>query len=166
MAIITLNYTIVDKKGDSSTIRIPIGSSATPATAVAALKVFAPVVGALVTGSLSSAFVTIEASVTGFPALPAAIADVQEKAAFAFRGVNAFLKRIGIPTFNEDKMLPSSADVDTSDLDVAAFVTAVTTGIDTTSEGGSGVVGATDTRGDDLLSLEYAREEWGKRRKS
>lgn len=166
MAVTSMFFTVEDKKGDSSTISIPVGTSITPTNAVAAVKGFAPLIGALVTGRLKTAGVSLEVAVTGFPSTAAADSDVQEKGLFSFRGVNGFIKNLSLPTIDESIFTLGSKSIDQANSAVAAFLTAITTGIDLTATGGTGTAGATDIRGDDLTETVEARESWGKYRRS
>lgn len=158
-------FTIRDDKGDKSTIEIPFPD----ATAVTDLPLLVDAVGQLldplISGGLAGAGFRVEATVTGFPSAAGALSDIQEKAEFAFRTVTNFVKRLNIPSFIETFFLPGTREVDTTDADIAAFVTALEDGVDVSGAGGSGIVQPCDIRGDDLDTLEYAIENWGKRRK-
>jgi hypothetical protein len=58
---------------------------------------------------------------------------------------------------------PGSADIDTSDPDVAAFVSAMVTGLDLTTAtpvAGTGTVTPSDSRGDDIVAITDAKEQF------
>lgn len=166
MPVTSIYFTIEDKKGDASTVSIPIGAAVSPVNAVAAVKSFAPLVGALINGRLKTAGVSMEVSVTGFPATADVNSDVQEKGLFSFRGVNGFIKNLSLPAIKESIFSLGSKDIDQANSDVAAFLTAMTDGVDLTANGGDTTLGASDVRGDDLTEVVEAREAWGKYRRS
>lgn len=155
---------IRDAKGDTSTVTIPIPTSTSLADAALFAAAIADLIDPLVSGGIVGAGFSVGVDLTTVTTVPAAISDVQEKAMFVFRTINGFLKRLHLPTFEEGKFVPNSVNVDQSDPDVAAFITAMTEGIDLTSAGGSGVVAPVDTRGEDLELLETAIEAWGRAR--
>lgn len=159
--MISIFFTIVDAKGDTSTVTIPFPTASPLAAITAAVPAVAALINPLVTGGLRTAGFSVEIDVPTWG--PGAIipSDVQEKAEFVFRGVNGFPKRLNLPTFDEAFFTALSKDVDLSDPDVTAFVDFMTDGI---TAGGS-LVQPTDIRGDDLVTLEKATENWGKRRK-
>lgn len=160
---IEIGLTITDVKGDKSTVTIPLPDG----TALSDVQLFATQLAALVQplvqGQLVSLTFTVPVNWTPWPIIDAA-ADVQEKARFAFRTASGFLKSLSIPTVVESIFATGSGDVDTSDPDVAAFVTAMEDGIDLTGVGGSGTIEPSDLRNDDLVSLAQAHEAWGRYR--
>lgn len=160
---INIQLAIGDAKGDVSTVTIPIPSSTSMNDAYLFAQEIAKLVEPLVNGTLRSLRVNFEVPFTPW-AVASSIADIQEKARFSFRTVGNFLKSISLPTILESIFTPGSAQVDTSDADVAAFVTAMTDGIDLTGVGGSGTIEPSDARDADLTSLEAAVEAWGKSR--
>lgn len=155
---------IRDAKGDTSSVTIPIPTETSLADAAIFAKEIAELIDPLVAGGIVGAGFSVGVDLSGLVQIPAAISDVQEKAMFAFRTANNFLKRLHLPSFEEGKFTPNSVQVDQTDADVAAFITALTDGIDLTGAGGSGVVAPVDTRGEDLVSLEAAVEAWGRSR--
>jgi len=160
---IDVNFYLTDGKGKESVVTLPIPST----VAVTDLIPFAlsawDLINPLVTGGNVVARVSIP--VPGIvSANPVGSGDVQEIGRFLFRAANGALKRLGLPTFLESKMVPGTGDIDTTDADVAAFVTGMTTGIDTTGDGGSGVIQPCNLWESDLDSLEAAFEDWGKLR--
>src|SRR3972149_1428064 len=99
-------------------------------------------------------------SVISIP-VPGTTADVQEKARFVFRTVGGFFKSISLPTFVESLFSAGSKDVDLTDTDVAAFVTAMIAGITVAS---TETVEPSDVREADITELEAASEAWGNAR--
>lgn len=156
-------FSVQDGKGQISPITINLPTSVSATDAVAFAKTAWPLVDALIQGGNVVGRVSFE--VAGLTSgNPVGGADVQEIGRFIFKTVNNFTKSLGLPTFLESKILPGTDQIDTSDADVAAFVTMMTDGIDTTANGGSGVISPSDYRDEDLDSLVGAIEAWGKAR--
>jgi len=155
MAIpVALTVSIEDGKGEVGTFSVYLPSGTTLAQVETYWAGFDSLVAAIVRGG------NIKASVT-FPLIPLvssplASSDVQEAAYAAFRSADNFVKSIRIPTIFEDLFLAGSKLVDIANVDVAAFITAITTGL-------SGIA-PTTSHGEDLLSLDVFREAWGKYR--
>lgn len=160
---INVTFTVRDGKGQESPITIQLPTSVSPGDAIAFAKTAWPLVDALIDGGNVVGRVSFE--VDGLSsANPVGGADVQEIGRFVFKTVNNFTKSLGLPTFLETKLTPGTDLIDTTDADVAAFVTMMESGIDTTPNGGSGVISPSDYRGEDLDSLVGAIEAWGKAR--
>jgi hypothetical protein len=160
---INVTFTVEDGKGQKSpvTINLPTTTSATDAVAFA--KTAWPLVSALIEGGNVVGRVSFE--VDGLTSgNPVGGADVQEIGRFIFNTVGGFTKSLGLPTFLESLIQPGTDLIDTADTDVAAFVTMMTDGIDTTGEGGSGVIQPSDYRSEDLDALTGAIEAWGRAR--
>lgn len=161
-----LYYTIMDDKGQTSKVTIPFPDSLGIANVPAAVQAIGDLLDPLISGGMMSAGFSYDVDISGFGwnASPILYIDVQEGAKFVFRGVNGFLKRLRLPCFKENKMLPNSNKVDQTDTDVAAFATAMVDGVDLTSYGGTGTHAASDVRGDDLTSLQDAYESFTRNR--
>ena len=160
---INVSFTVQDGKGEKSPITIQLPTSTAPADAIAFAQTMWPLVNALVTGGNVVGRVGFE--VSGLTSgNPVGSSDVQEIGRFIFNTVNGFTKSLGLPTFLESLILPGTDQIDTTDVDVAAFVTGMVSGVDTTANGGSGVISPADYRDEDLTSLTGAIEAWGKAR--
>ena len=151
--------TFADGDGDETTRVFEVPSTVaitdlTPLT-TALLGLITP----LITGAFRKAGFTVSVTV---PALVAqATADVQELMVIGARTTNNFLKRMNVATIDEAKVfVAGTKEADRGDADVDAFLTALTNGIDISGAGGSGVVEFSDGRGEDLTTIEYAREEF------
>lgn len=155
---------LVDGKNETGVVTIPIPDTTTATNAIA----FGSLIFDLVQG-LTSGGNLVAKVIFDIPGLvsnnPLGASDVQEIGKFVFRGVTGFLKSLGIPAFTETKFVPGSDQIDVTDVDVAAFVTAMTDGIDTTPAGGNATIQPCDIRGVDLDELVSAAEAWGKKRK-
>lgn len=157
---ITLFYTLVDAKGASSRVEIPVPDATALANVTTLVPLVAELIQPLVSGGMTNAGFTVDVDVSaGFGPVAGLAADVQEKAEFVFRTTGNFVKRLNIPTILESIFQPGSANVDTSDADVAAFVDFMTDGITA-----GALIQPCDSRGADIRTLEAARENWGKRR--
>lgn len=157
---VSLFFTIQDAKGDKSTVEIPFPSATAVGVLAAAVPAVAALINPLVNGGLVAAGFKVEVAVPAWGPTALLVSDIQEKAEFQFRGVNGFLKRLNLPTFDEAFFVPSSKNVDTADADVAAFTNFMTDGITVSAT----LIQPTDIRGDDLVTLEKARENWGRAR--
>lgn len=167
MAVFNVFYTIQDAKGQKSTTTLPIPATTTPANALAAVKAFGPLIGAITGGALVNAGVTLSVDVgtiSGFGAA-AADSDVQEKGFFSFRSVTNFIKSFNVPTILETVFSPGTKFIDQANTAIAALLTAVTDGVDVSGVGGTGTVSMVDSHGADLVTVEEARENWGKYRR-
>lgn len=158
----TLFYVIADAKGDKSVVNIEVPSTVVLTDIPDLVQTFADLINDMVQGAILSGGVTLEIDLTGVSTVAALAADIQEKAAYTFRGVNQFLKRLSIPTVLESVFQLNSREVDTTLPSQAAFITAMTDGVTLTS---TNVVQPTDYRGDDLETLVDAREAWGRARR-
>lgn len=157
---ISVVFTISDAKGDQSTFSIPIPSSVLIDDIADFAQALADLIEPLCNGALRDLHFTIPVPFTPWAAA-ASISDIQEKARFAFRTVNGFLKHVSIPTAVESIFAAGSRDVDLADTDVAAFVTAMVDGITVNTHD----VEPCDVRDEDLTELESATEAWGKARR-
>jgi len=158
-------FTIRDGKDDKSVIEIPFPDATLVTDLPLLVSAFGQLIDPMLNGGLAGAGFRVDVDVPSFSPLAGTLADVQEKAVFAFRTANNFLKRLGLPTFNETLFVPGTKEVDATDTDVAAFITAMEDGVNIAGAGGSGVVQPCDTRGEDIDTLSSAREAWGKARK-
>lgn len=157
---ISVVFTVSDAKGDQSTFSVPIPTG----TALADVAGFAQALAALIqpmcNGALRDLHFSIPVTFTPWSAA-ASISDIQEKARFAFRTANGFLKHLSLPCALESIFAAGSRDVDIADTDVAAFITAMTDGITVNTHD----IEPCDVRGEDLTELEAASEAWGKARR-
>lgn len=161
MAFVVL-YTIEDEKGISSTTEVNVPGTASFDNAAVFAVEMAQLINALIRGAIRRvglAFL-VDISGAGLRAAPLADSDVEEGARFQFRTANGFYTGLRIPTFDEAKIVAASRDVDLADSDVAAFVTAMTTGINLIPAGGTGTLQPSDKREEDIVSLTEAKEQF------
>lgn len=163
MALVSINLTVKDDKGEESVVTLYSTDSFTLAQLVGAALAIAPLVKNLLDGGIVSASLSIDVDLSGIAGISdiEPNSDVEEGALFFFETATGFDKRNRIPTFKEEFVIEGTKKVDTSDLVVAAFTNAVIAGL---SVGGTTVT-FTDNRGVDLASLEDAYESFQSSRK-
>jgi hypothetical protein len=156
-------FVVEDAKGDKSTVEIPIPSTVALAGLAPAVVGMADLISDMMTGQILRAGVTLDVDISslGLPAIAGALSDVQEKAAFIFRTVGGYLKRVTLPTIDEGIFAAGSREVDLTNASVAAFVTAMEDGY----LAGGEDIDPCDYRGDDIDALTDAREAWGRARR-
>ena len=82
---------------------------------------------------------------------PSGVSDVFQKGLFQFNSLNGFTS-MRLPAISETKVVVGSDAIDTSDADVAAFITAMEDGIVVTG----GTISPSDYRVGDISSLKFA----------
>lgn len=157
-------FTVTDQKQPKagiSTIRIPFANATPIATLITGVTAVGALINPLVTGGLQSAGVAVEVDISGtWGPTAMLLSDVQEKMEWVIRAANGFLKRINLPTIDEDMFVAGSTIGDITDAAMAAFRDFLEDGIDV----GGTVIQPTDIHGSDLVTVEAYRENWGKRR--
>lgn len=157
----SIMYSIQDEKGRTSTTEFNVPT----ATSYDDVRIMAAQMAELIDPMINGAIIRIGIVDTvdlpvALSAAPAAGSDVEEGARFQFRTVNGFYSAMRLATFDESRIVAGSTAVDQTDGDAAAFITAMTDGIDLSGAGGSGVVQPCDKRNEDLTALEFAREQF------
>lgn len=162
---VSVIYNVRDSKGATATTEIYIPSSTSPADWIAFAKAMALLIDDLTRGVIYRVGVclAVDLSALGLDATPIIDSDVEEGGFFNFASADR-KKTLTIPAFDEDMIFSNSNRIDQSDAAVAAFITAMTAGLDTTSQGGSGVISPVDYSDGDLLAITVARENFGKTR--
>lgn len=157
----TVLYSIQDEKGKTSTTEINLATATTFADADIMAGQMALLIDDMITGAITRIGIvaTVDLPV-GLKATAAANSDVEEGARFQFRTANGFFSGLRLPTFDEAAIIAGTKNVDLTDADVAAFVTAMVSGLDTSGAGGSGVIVPVDKRNEDLTALEFAKEQF------
>jgi len=161
--VISFVYTIQDGDGDKSVVQIKMPRSLVDAIDDAAA--IATGLGTLLNAIITGAIVDVSACVgvdldAGWTDTPGATSDIQHKALFSFRTEENFPTLLSIPTFDLTKFSAGSKDVNLADSDVDAFVTAITDGITVSAVN----YDPSDRRGDDVVSLDAAREQFRRTR--
>lgn len=167
MGIFSVIYTIQDEKGATSTTELNIPDVTSFANAVVFAGEMAKLINPLIKGAITR--IGIVASI----ALPVSIrvspltgSDVEEGGRWQFRTENNFYSGLRLPTLDEAFVLPSTRTIDGDDTDVLAFNVAMVAGVDLSGAGGTGTVSPVDKRGEDLIALEFAREQFLSSRRS
>lgn len=154
-------YSIKDAKGAVSSTEINVPASVAFADIALFAAAMATLINPLITGVITRIGVAFTLALpAGLRATATAGSDVEEGARFQWRTANGFFAGNRIPTLDESKVVAGTRVIDLADSDVAAFVTAMTSGIDTTAVGGSGTVAPSDSREEDLIALESAVEQF------
>lgn len=157
-----ITYSVIDYKGARSNTRVKVPASVSLTDigifAVELGKLFIP----LINGNIASLSYTINLDLAdlGSQGEITSDADVEEGARFSFQTAEGLATTLRIPTFDEALIQGTTRDVNTADTDVAAFVTAMTDGIDLVSAGGSGTVSPSNVHGSDVVSLVKALENF------
>lgn len=154
-----------DAKGETSTTMVNIPTSG---MTIANMTIFAQELVKLVDAMIGGIVTRVGLAITvplpsGINVAPSSTSDVEEGGYFNFRTAGGYRTSLRIPTFLESLISAGSADIDTSDPDVAAFVSAMITGIDLTAAtpvAGTGTITPTDSRGDDVVALVDAKEQF------
>lgn len=157
----TINYTIVDEKNKTSSTEANLPDATTLADAKLWAAEMAKLLNPLITGAITKISISLDVALpAGIRAAAASGSDVEEGGRFQFGVTGGFYTAMRLPTFLESKVNAGSKDVNIADAAVAAYITAMTTGIDLTAAGGSGVVQPCDKRGADTVSLKSAVEQF------
>ena len=151
--------TVRDDKGMESTMTVYMPVATLAQDAVDYMSALVNEVDPLILGGIINAGVTLAADISGHGTI-GPTSDAQERGEFSFRSENDFLHRVGLPTFDEAFVLSSSQTIDTGDADVSDFVDALLDGLVVPS---TNTVIPTDSRGEDLATLESALERFRRR---
>jgi hypothetical protein len=161
MGVFTVVLSIKDAKNQVSTTEINIPDTVSVADAKAYAQEVAKLVDPLITGAIVRIGVVLGVDLPGgLSATPDAGADVEEGARFQFRTAGGFFTSCRLATFDEAKISAGTRSVNTADAAVTAFVNGITSGIDVDPGVGVNNIMAQDKRGDDIVSLEFAREQF------
>lgn len=157
-----LVFVFTDDKGKSSTtsMRLPTGFS------IADYQEFGEAAAQLLinasTGSLTRASVTFNVSLDGLglKTVASSVSKVARKLFLQFTtAVTGFLGKTLFPSLAESKVLSGTDDVDQTDTDVAAVISAMEDGISVTG----GTMTFTNGRGHDLVTAAEAKEQFRRR---
>jgi len=154
-------YSIVDGKGKQSTTEINLPTSVSLADAILFAQEMAKLLDALIDGRVTRIGLGFLVALPGsLKAVAGANSDVEEGARFQFRTAGNYFTGLRLPTFDEQYILPNTDTVDQVSAPTAAFINAMRSGINLTGVGGSGTIQPADKRGDDITTLEFAREQF------
>lgn len=143
---------------DLGRVEIPFPSDISIASALELANAFADLMAPLTYGGIVKAGVSYELDLgIGAHSPTNALADLRDKARFAFRAVGAagnFAKLMTLPTYDESYTVPGTKSLDLTDPDVDAFVDAMVNGVAVTA----GTIQPVDSREYPITALEYAVE--------
>jgi hypothetical protein len=157
MAAPQIIYTVIDDSGERGTtsINLPTGFSIAQIGEFGAAM--ATLLDAILSGKVESAEFCVSVDVSALINNLAGLnGDVEEIGAFQFETVGGFPVYCNIPGILETVVAAGSDDIDQSDVDVAAFITAMETGIVVTGD----TVSPTDVGEDSINNTVYARERF------
>lgn len=165
MAIaIAVNYTFTDDSGETATTTVHVPNTFSISQYTEFSRAMANLVDNIVAGVVSSCELTVSLDISTLTGNNAqAGSDVEEIGAFVFRTGEGRDVQVNIPGINESMVASNSDELDQLDTDVAAFITAMLSGIAVAG----GTPQPSDVNEGDLTTLVSAREEFrssGKRR--
>lgn len=166
MGAFVITISIKDAKGAEAKTSFNLPSTYVYADVLLFAAQQAERIGALIKGRIVRATVSQDAdlSTVTVPTVADPDSDVEEGALFQYRTEGGFTTSQRIPTFDESKIVAGSKLVDLTDPDVDDYVTVMQTGAPVVALGG--VLSPSDTRDDDIESLDFAKEQFQKSRKS
>lgn len=160
-ASISIIYSIKDAKNETSSTEVAIPSTTSLLNASLFASEMAKLIAPLLKGVITRIGLVFSVTVPGtIPTTADPSSDVEEGARAQFRSAGGFFKGMRLATFDEDKIETGGTAVDLADLDVIAYVNAMTGGINVTPVGGTGSVTPTDARDDDLTALSFFKEDF------
>lgn len=146
---VNVTFTILDYDQYTSTTVLHLPTGLTVSEYIRFTTKAAEVIAACIDGQIISAraCVNLDLSSVTLRDIPFATSDRFQKATFIFRSIiNGFRRLFNIPTFNEQKKVSGSENVDLSDADIQTFVTTMDNGIPTAG----GTIKPVDDRGNEL----------------
>jgi hypothetical protein len=164
MAAYAIVISFQDAKGKQSTTMVNVPTGITLANLTIFAQEMVKLIDTMINGIITRVGLAVTFALpTGINISPNSASDVEEGGYFNFRTAGGYHTSMRVPTFMETLVSAGSADVDTSDPDVAAFVSAMISGINLTTAtptAGTGTVTPTDSRGDDIVALTDAKEQF------
>lgn len=160
---VSLRFDVIDDKGDTSftKIRVPLGFSI--ADYIEFAQAAAQILLGGSTGRITRASVVFNVSLDGLglKTVASAVSKVARKLYLQFStAVTGFLSKTIFPALSESLVLAGTDDVDQTDTDVAALVSALEDGIVVTA----GTMQFTNGRGHDIEALDVAKEQFRRRK--
>lgn len=158
---VTARFDFIDQKGKTSFTKVRIPTGFTFAQYVEFVQDAAQLIADTSVGILTGASFTVSMDLSGsvIKATADILSDVAEKALFQFgSAVSGFFSRLNLPAFNETYIPVGTDAVDTADPDIMDFTATMVDGIAITS----GTLQPVTDRGDDLVSVDIAVEQFQK----
>lgn len=159
MAAPVIIFTIRDNKGKTSTTEVKIPTGISMANMIEFAQDLAVLFDAITIGQIVGVGIgiSIDISALGLTGAPGSTADVEEKGQFQFLTDGGYYTTVNVPCLSDTDVIAGSDTIDQTDVDVAAFIAAMTGGIELTD---LTTVEPCDSREDDIVSLVYARERF------
>jgi hypothetical protein len=157
-------YTFEDDSGDTATASIHVPTTFSLSQYTEFARSMADFIDNMVHGIITGVDLTVAidiSALTGNPVTP--FADVEEIGAFKFITADNRPVMVNIPGIGESQVLAGSDDLSIVDAGIAAFITAMESGIAVTG----GTIQPCDVDEDDIVDTVFAREQFrasGKRR--
>lgn len=157
-----------DEAGKTGSTSFNLPSATTLANASLAVQEAIKLIDLITDGQITGATMSFPVVLpAGIKSTPADTSRIGLGALFDFNTSGGHSTKMNIPTRKESIITDGTDVVDVADDDVANFLAEMTAGLDLTAVGGSGTVSPSDTRGEDITSLDEAYETiGGKRRRS
>ena len=150
-----LTYTLSDDSGESATTSIHLPTAFSLAQFTEFGRAMADLVDNVVSGLVSRAELTLNFDISAITSnLAGTGADVEEISSFQFATAAGRPVNINVPGTIETMVIANSDELDQSNADIAAFITAVEDGIAVTG----GTITVTDVDSEDVTTTVYARE--------
>jgi len=152
-------YSIEDAKGAVSTTEVNVPLSLAWLDVTLFATALAPMIDSLIKGRITRVGVCATLPLPGtLKGTADPTSDVEEGARFQFITANGYPTAMRLPTFDEQFIIAGTTEVDQTDANVSTFLQSMESGINTSGNGGAGVVEPCDKREDDIDALRFARE--------
>lgn len=154
---VSIRFDFIDNKGKTSFTKVRVPNGFGLSDYVEFAQAMAQLIANISTARLTRAGVVFGLDLSGatIKALASGLSDIAQKAILGFSAVVAgFRTKLFLPAISEAKVNVGSDTLNQADPAVAAFITAMESGIAVTG----GTIAPTDIRENDIASLDYARE--------
>lgn len=153
-----LTYSIQDAKGKVSTVKINFPQNSDVGQVLSFAVDTGTMINNIIKGRIVDAGLGIQVSLTGATIrnAPDPDSDVEEGARFSWNTLSGAITGFRLPTFDEDKLVAGTNNVDLADTDVNTFVQRMLSGKTT----GLVNVSPSDDRGSDITNVAAARESF------
>lgn len=154
---VTVNVSMIDAKGKTSVTKIRVPSGFVLSQYAEFAQGIGQIICDMTDGAITAISVSVPVSLSGATIRGTAlgIADIAKKLLVMARSsVTGLVGKFFIPTYDEDNSVSGSDQADTSDTEVAAFISIVEGGINVSGT----VIAPIDMRGNDLVEVSEARE--------
>lgn len=159
---VSMRFDFTDAKGKTSFTKVKVPTGFTISGYLDFGTIMAGLIADLSNCRLTRASfcVGLDLSSSTIKAVAGGLSDIAQKALFGFSTVVSGLRtKLKMPSISETKMVLGSDVLDQSDADVASFISAMENGIVVTG----GTIEPTDLRGNNVSTLNYARELFRKK---